>query len=280
MMLLRALRVDLKVGLRGILPVLVGLSVVSVSCLIVAYVRVDAVGAVDVARLTFADNVALVFAGSLPFEYRPGVMFVPPLGWTLLSMLVLYASLSYPYRDLMGFGQQVLVRENSRVMWLLSKCIWVLLTCLLSCAAIALTAALWTFVHGQEFNTLLHSDALYLAAMLMGPFKADTLDGSGFLLCIVVVLSSLSLLQLFLSIFLRPSISFLSMILLLIASAYAQTWYLPGNYLMFVRWGGFIDGGVDMWIGMALCVGAALVFGALGFGCFCKMDLVDREMAA
>ena len=280
MMLLRALRVDLKVGLRGIFPVLVGLSIVSVSCLIVAYVRVDAVGAVDVARLTFADNVALIFAGSLPFEYRPGVMFVPPLGWTLLSMLVLYASLSYPYRDLMGFGQQVLVRENSRVMWLLSKCIWVLLTCLLSCAAIALTAVLWTFVRGQEFNTLLHSDALYLAAMLMGPFKADTLDGSGFLLCIVVVLSSLSLLQLFLSIFLRPSISFLSMLLLLIASAYAQTWYLPGNYLMFVRWGGFIDGGVDMWIGMVLCLGVALVFGASGFGCFCKMDLVDREMAA
>lgn len=100
------------------------------------------------------------------------------------------------------------------------------------------------------------------------------------MLCIVVVLCSLSLLQLFLSIFLRPSISFLSMILLLIASAYAQTWYLPGNYLMFVRWGGFVEGGVDMWVGMMLCLGVALVFGVVGFGYFCKMDLVDREMAA
>lgn len=280
MMLLRALRVDLKVGLHGILPVLLGLSMVSVSCLIVAYTRVDAVGSVDVAELTFADNIALIFAGSLPFEYRPGVMFVPPLGWTLLSMLVLYASLSYPYRDLMGFGQQVLVRENSRVTWLLSKCIWVALTCLLGCTIIVLVAAIWTLVQGQGFTTVLHSDALYLAAMLMGPFKADMLDGAGFMLCIVVVLCSLSLLQLFLSIFLRPSISFLSMILLLIASAYAQTWYLPGNYLMFVRWGGFVEGGVDMWVGMMLCLGVALVFGVVGFGYFCKMDLVDREMAA
>lgn len=280
MMLLRALRVDLKVGLRGILPVLVGLSVVSVSCLIVAYVRVDAVGAVDVARLTFADNVALVFAGSLPFEYRPGVMFVPPLGWTLLSMLVLYSSLSYPYRDLMGFGQQVLVRENSRVTWLLSKCVWVILACILSCSVIALTAVCWTLVHGQGFDMLLHSDALYLAAMLMGPFRADVLDGSGFLLCIVVVLCSLSLLQLFLGILLRPSIAYLFMILLLIASAYAQTWYLPGNYLMFVRWGGFVEGGVDVRIGMLLCLGVALVSVIAGIGYFCKMDLVDREMSA
>lgn len=280
MMLLRALRVDLKVGLHGILPVLLGLSMVSVSCLIVACTRVDAVGSVDVAELTFADNIALIFAGSLPFEYRPGVMFVPPLGWTLLSMLVLYASLSYPYRDLMGFGQQVLVRENSRVTWLLSKCIWVALTCLLGCTIIVLVAAIWTLVQGQGLTTVLHSDALYLAAMLIGPFKADMLDGAGFMLCIVVVLCSLSLLQLFLSIFLRPSISFLSMILLLIASAYAQTWYLPGNYLMFVRWGGFVEGGVDMWVGMMLCLGVALVFGVVGFGYFCKMDLVDREMAA
>ena len=160
------------------------------------------------------------------------------------------------------------------------KCIWVALTCLLGCTIIVLVAAIWTLVQGQGLTTVLHSDALYLAAMLMGPFKADMLDGAGFMLCIVVVLCSLSLLQLFLSIFLRPSISFLSMILLLIASAYAQTWYLPGNYLMFVRWGGFVEGGVDMWVGMMLCLGVALVFGVVGFGYFCKMDLVDREMAA
>lgn len=280
MTLLRALRLDLRVGLRGILPVLIGLSAVSVSCLIAAYVNVDAVGAVDIADLTFADNVALVFAGSLPFEYRPGIMFVPPLGWTLLSMLVLYSSLSYPYRDLMGFGQQVLVRENSRVTWLVSKCSWVLLTCLLCCSAIALTAALWTLFCGQGFNTALHSDALYLAAMLMGPFKADVLDGTGFLLCIVVVLCSLSLLQLFLGILLRPSLAFLFMILMLIASAYAQTWYLPGNYLMFVRWGGFVEGGADMRAGMLLCLGIALVSIAVGLKLFCKMDLMDREMSA
>ncbi|MDO4437032.1 MAG: hypothetical protein Q4B77_03685 [Coriobacteriaceae bacterium] len=280
MTLLRAIRLDLKVGLRGILPVLAGISVVSISCLIVAYTHMDAVGAVDVAELTFADNFALVFAGSLPFEYRPGILFVPPLGWTFLSMLVLYASLSYPYRDLMGFGQQVLVRENSRVTWLLSKCVWVLLTCMLGCMAIALTVALWTLAHGQQFNVLLHSDSLYLAAMLTGPFEADVLDGTGFLLGIIVTLCSLSLLQLFLGIILRPSISFLSMVLLLISSAYAQTWYLPGNYLMFVRWGGFVEGGVDTWVAMMLSLGIALVSFAAGLAYFCKMDLIDRETSA
>lgn len=35
-----------------------------------------------------------------------------------------------------------------------------------------------------------------------------------------------------------------------------------------------------MWVGMMLCLGVALVFGVVGFGYFCKMDLVDREMAA
>ena len=63
----------------------------------------------------------------------------------------------------MGFGQQVLVRENSRVTWLLSKCIWVALTCLLGCTIIVLVAAIWTLVRGQGLTTVLHSDALYLA---------------------------------------------------------------------------------------------------------------------
>ena len=84
-MLFRLVTADLRTVLKKNIITFIAIAAVTVANLVYAYglssvygVRTDALG--------FADNLALVFAGSAPFEPRPGVMFVPPLGLSLIHI--------------------------------------------------------------------------------------------------------------------------------------------------------------------------------------------------
>ena len=107
-MLFRLVAADLRTVLKKNIITFIAIAAVTVANLVYAY-GLSSVYGVRTDTLGFADNLALVFAGSAPFEPRPGVMFVPPLGWLFLILLILYTTLDYPTESLHGFGLQALV---------------------------------------------------------------------------------------------------------------------------------------------------------------------------
>ena len=102
-MLFRLVAADLRTVLKKNILTFIAIAAVTVANLVYAY-GLSSVYGVRTDTLGFADNLALVFAGSAPFEPRPGVMFVPPLGWLFLILLILYTTLDYPTESLHGFG--------------------------------------------------------------------------------------------------------------------------------------------------------------------------------
>ena len=104
-MLFRLVAADLRTVLKKNIITYIAIAAVTVANLVYAY-GLSSVYGVRTDTLGFADNLALVFAGSAPFEPRPGVMFVPPLGWLFLILLILYTTLDYPTESLHGFGLQ------------------------------------------------------------------------------------------------------------------------------------------------------------------------------
>lgn len=90
-MLFRLVAADLRTVLKKNIITFIAIAAVTVANLVYAY-GLSSVYGVRTDTLGFADNLALVFAGSAPFEPRPGVMFVPPLGWLFLILLILYTT--------------------------------------------------------------------------------------------------------------------------------------------------------------------------------------------
>lgn len=119
-MLFRLVAADLRTVLKKNIITFIAIAAVTVANLVYAY-GLSSVYGVRTDTLGFADNLALVFAGSAPFEPRPGVMFVPPLGWLFLILLILYTTLDYPTESLHGFGLQALVRCRARTLWWVSR---------------------------------------------------------------------------------------------------------------------------------------------------------------
>ena len=91
-MLFRLVAADLRTVLKKNIITFIAIAAVTVANLVYAY-GLSSVYGVRTDTLGFADNLALVFAGSAPFEPRPGLMFVPPLGWLFLTLLILYTTL-------------------------------------------------------------------------------------------------------------------------------------------------------------------------------------------
>ena len=119
-MLFRLVAADLRTVLKKNILTFIAIAAVTVANLVYAY-GLSSVYGVRTNTLGFADNLALVFAGSAPFEPRPGLMFVPPLGWLFVILLILYTTLDYPTESLHGFGLQALVRCRARTLWWASR---------------------------------------------------------------------------------------------------------------------------------------------------------------
>lgn len=272
----RLLALDVRMGMAGSGIPLATLAGVSLASLVSDYGSAVSAGH-DVSGLSFADNVALLFAGSQPYEYRAGVLFMPPIGWLLMLMLVLYVTLSYPYRDLHGFGQQVLMRGGSRRSWWVSKCVWVAGMTGLAVVVLLVVAAIWTLIQGQSFDMDLHGALLYVARGPVERLRMQETSAWPFVLGALVTLLAIDWLQLALSLVLRPSIAYLGILLYLIFSAFAQHPLLVGNALMLVRWGGLIESGVDPACAGAVALGIALAAILCGGALFSRMDISDHK---
>mgnify|MGYP000876848546 FL=1 len=152
-MLLRLVAADLRAVLKKNILTFIAVAAVTVANLVYAY-GLSSVYGVRTDTLGFADNLALVFAGSAPFEPRPGVMFVPPLGWLFLTLLILYTTLDYPVESLHGFGLQALVRCRARTLWWVSRFILVAAVTAFSLLVVICSVVIWSLMVSASFSAV------------------------------------------------------------------------------------------------------------------------------
>ena len=242
-MLFRLVAADLRTVLKKNIITFIAIAAVTVANLVYAYgfssvygVRTDALG--------FADNLALVFAGSAPFEPRPGVMFVPPLGWLFLTLLILYTTLDYPVESLHGFGLQALVRCRARTLWWVSRFILVAAVTAFSLLVVVCSVVIWSLMVSASFSAVVHGESLQLANLAPWFLKAGEADALPFFTGLFFAFEALAFAQAVIGFVLGPSVSFVVLTSYLICSAYARHWALLGNALMLLRWGGIVKEGI------------------------------------
>lgn len=228
----------------------------------------------DLPPATWADYLAYAFMGS---EDTPAGRFPLPVAWLGLLMVALFLVLWYPYRDLMGAGQRLLVLGGNRWTWWSAKVAWVTLCVAVFWLLLAGMALVFCVVLGGEVSAVVGQApgiAANLEPSLLPPVPGD---GAVFVVGTLVALIALALLQLTVSLVASPVVGFGVSVGLLVCTVFLDTPWLAPVYLMGARCDPVVAGGWDplAGIGVSLAVCAASVIaGGLYFS---TMNILPKE---
>lgn len=235
---------------------------------------------------TVLDYFFYLFFGMEEYIPSPGNKFRFPALWVTVILYVSYITLYYPYKDLNGYGKNILLNTQSKKTWYLSKCMWVTVSTISYFLIGFVVLSLFAIFNGAEITAdvsskvvikfipfitteqeLFYNDAMY--------YKVTVLH---FILPVVVCVMN-NLFQLFLSLFIKPFFSFIFTVSYTIASAYYLNTFMLGNYAMIARSNIFICNGVDFTTGLIITLCVILVVIISGVLLFSKQDILNKEGA-
>lgn len=221
---------------------------------------------------------ALLYGFGGMSEYKPAeeLFFRYPAFWLLSYLLLAYITLYYPYDDLEQFGQNILIRSGGRGLWWISKCIWNILSVVVFFLLAWAVFALGCLVSGGSLSMTLSPD-IFAACNLVLSYEAPAALIPQTLLLPMLVMMGLNLLQMTLSLFLKPFYSFMVTTAILFLSTYYLSPFCIGNYAMPLRSHLLLANGVGLNTGM-LISGILIVVSIIAGGLiFRKRDILKGE---
>lgn len=185
-----------------------------------------------VAPSTLGDCLTNLVVAIPRYVFETGFPFVFAGPWLLTLLLVAYLTLGYPCRDLGGPDRQLVMAAGSRWAWWLSKCVWVVLSVLAFFLAIGVGAALWTVVSGGSLGLHLSSGVAEMLGCVSDSGSSTLWQSAAWLyLAAVLVALALCLVQMLVSLFVKPILSFIVTIVLLFLWAECEGPSLTGALL-------------------------------------------------
>lgn len=226
----------------------------------------------------FLDYVIFIFGGMQEYFPSPDNSFLFPAIWIVTTGYASFLTLRYPYDDLEGYGQQIILKAGKRSRWWMSKCLWmcaktlfyyilIYLVILLCCKVMGGTAAGYP-------DPFFIEKIFYIKAGSMPREFQDIL-----LLLFLPFLMSLTInmVQLVLGLLCGVAFSFLVSLILLVGSAYYLNPVMLGNGGMLIRSSLINVAGLDprLVILIYICIWVvALIFGMYWFQ---RKDILRKE---
>ena len=182
-----------------------------------------------------------------------------PYMWLAIFIFSLFTVFDYAYDDISNFGMQIISRTGNRVSWWYSKCLWAVLSGVYYYTLFIITSIIFTLFN--EYNVsfrdnIILSDLLGNCSVYYTYKGAETVKGIDLLMFIIsplAVICTLNVLQMTISLIIKPIYSFfLSLGILLLSAfvdwviAFPRTAMLPftSHYQM---------NGYNMKIGLLIC---------------------------
>lgn len=202
-----------------------------------------------------------------------------PVIWMLGLLLPLLITLRYPFRDIKTVGVQLLLRCSSRVGWWLAKCAWSVLSTAAYFLLVYTTVGVFCAVFGIPLTLEMSGSSLLILFADAGASPDVTAAApeqvaSAVLLLPFLAAAALNMLELLLSLVIRPVFSFLVCVALVTASAYAKTPLLFPNYANIARSRAFYVGGLDGGTGAAICLAVLVLSAVCGAALFRRRDIL------
>lgn len=208
---------------------------------------------------TLADCWCLHFGGMMypVISLPPMIDYIWIVGYLYLAVFIAY----YPFRDLQGFGRQIILHSRRITLWWFGKCVWtaaaILAYCVSACIGMAaVTAAFGGFCFEPNLESI----------YVLNPIRIEKVFTAGDLLnhalLLPVILLAVYLLELFISLLTKPIFGIMSTALILIGTMFSASPYFPFQGMMFIRTDAvLLENGANTGYCAAVCcaVSAALI---------------------
>lgn len=227
-------------------------------------------------EFTFIDLILSVLGGMKEFHYEDGEMFLFPAVWIFFFLLLLFYTLRYPTQNLDGIGKSMLILSQNRRVWWLSKCVWCCVYVFVYFLLLYISAFLMGLCLGGRLSFQPSEYAPYAldAGMYLKSPPWNLIPGLGL---VPLVACGVTMLQMILTLWVKPIFAYVVSCVLLLFSAYFANPVLVGNYAMLFRTGIFTEKGFPLWWGFVAAT--LLIVLSLLVGCFRveRMDILNRE---
>lgn len=248
----------------------------SLSAFHIYFFDLDSVFDIHTLPLSLGDLILYQLGGMIPrFEDS----FMIPTAWFLFHGGLCYMTLSYPSEDLSAGGIQVMIRIKRKILWWFSKCLWNFLMTFCYHAISYLVMFLFCGFTGLDLSFTLNKElfaAKYGWTLPIQGTQRELLLG----MMVLPFLASavISLMQMTISLFVRPVFAFTISAIYLLLGAYFTFPFLLSNDAMPVR--SAVIGVYDFTFrsGIVLCgiIGAgSILIGALSTT---KRDIMPSTM--
>lgn len=225
---------------------------------------------------TWMDYMLFCFLG----EASSDLVLSLPTFWLLTVGGCLFLNLDYMLRDLTSAGQQVLVRSGTRRSWYLAKCVWNMASCVEYILLAGASVLLFTLFFGGR-AALTNTPELVPALFYGVLFEPAAFSVPDLLLAAALMpllsLMALQTLQMALCLWVRPIVSFLISMALLVAAVFISSPLIPGSGAMVIRSEALVEGGVSPLAAAMAALGIILISAAAGLVRFQHTDILKLE---
>ena len=224
-------------------------------------------------RLTFGDYILYPIAGM-----GSGGAPVLPVLWLSVGLLTAYVTLHYADDDLHGFGVKTLVLSKKRTYWWLSKCCWLFCSVLVYFAVMCVSSLLFVWLSGGVVSTQITHAMPIILDISSNELVVAPWNITGALWLFLLTVFAVCLIQTVLSLYIRPLLSFLASMVMLLLSAYVQAPWFIGNFAMAVRTDIFVEH-TPVSVIAGLIIVPVICAAAIACGVFRinRMDIINRE---
>ena len=220
---------------------------------------------------TWMDMILYLFRGCMPISH--GERSRMPLLWLFLVNGCLFLNLEYPLTDLTQNGVQVIYRYHNRKLWYLSKCLWNLSSTFMYFFLLIVVVSILSFVIGIQFRAVPSPD---WKMFLFDNPDVEIIDSTAIIagLCMPYLsLAALNLLQMTLCLFIKPVLSFVFCVGIIILGVYFNYPWILGNGAMALRTVTSNHRNVTIILAI-ITAGVCIVGGTLRF---CHMDILPGD---
>lgn len=232
----------------------------------------------EVPIATFLDYACYLFGGMAEFIPALGESFEFPVRWFLLNLILFYGTLHYPVRDLFSLGINILPRSEKRILWWFSKCVWIIIYTVFSYLIIYGAILLFCVFSSEDISFLITPD--FLNRIMDARTTFQEFDNSviyAILILPLIITIGLNMIQMLLSLFLKPLLSYLVIIVFCLAGTYFNTGIIWSNYAMSLRSAFVVFDGYSLNVGIVLGVTIIIATMVIGGLIFRKINILEKD---
>lgn len=192
-----------------------------------------------------------------------------PILWFLVMGGCLFLSLDYPLNDLTEAGQQVIIRSVNKKTWFFSKCAWNLMSSTVYFLLGMLTALVFALASGGSASL----DGTYeVLTQILYTAEVPTVGQAVMVATVLpwLTIAALNMLQMTLTLVMKPIFSFLACVSVLITSMFICSPFMLGNGAMVIRSSILDPIGVEPLASAFMCIvviATSVIVGMIRFNC-------------